>query len=176
MSRILLNARVFTVEARVFERPGQPPVHREVVVHPGAVVVLPRFDERRIVMIRNHRYAVSEELWELPAGTLEPDETPVQTAARELEEEAGYRAERLEPLGEFYTSPGICTERMHAFVATGLTAVGQRLQGAERITPVVVELSEARRMLLAGQLRDGKTIAVLAWFLLGGVAPAGDQR
>ena len=166
MHRQLLSTRLFTVEHREFERPGGKPVGRDVVVHPGAVVVLPVLDDRRIVMIRNFRYTVEQELWELPAGTREPDETPIDTARRELEEEAGYRTETMTPLMEFYTSPGILTERMHAFVATGLTPVGQNLQGSERIDVEIVEVPEVRRRLLDGEFLDGKTIAVLACYLL----------
>ena len=91
---------------------------REVVVHPGAVVVLPFLDDGRVVMIRNRRFAVDETLWELCAGTLEPGEDPAVTAARELVEETGYEASSIEALTTFYTSPGICDERMYAFVAT----------------------------------------------------------
>ncbi len=139
---------------------------RDVVVHPGAAVILPILDDGRIVMIRNFRYTVGQELWELPAGTLEPGEAPIETARRELEEEAGYRAETLTPLTEFYTSPGICTERMHAFVATELKWVGQRLQGSEQIIVEVVEAAAARAMLLEGELVDGKTIAVLGTYFV----------
>jgi ADP-ribose pyrophosphatase len=167
MRKQLLATRLFTVEQRVFERPGREPVTRDVIVHPGAVLILPVLDEQRIVMIRNYRYTVERELWELPAGTREPDETPIETARRELEEETGYRAGRVQPLMDFYTTPGICTEWMHAFVATELTAVGQNLQGAERIEVETVEVAVARDRLLRGGFEDGKTIAVLGRYLLG---------
>ncbi len=167
MRKQLLAARLFTVEQRVFERPGQEPVTRDVILHPGAVVILPILDDRRIVMIRNYRYTVESELWELPAGTREPDEEPIETARRELEEETGYRAGQIRPLMEFYTTPGICTERMYAFLATDLTEVGQNLQGAERIEVEVVDLADARDRLLGGDFIDGKTIAVLGRYLLG---------
>ena len=89
MQKRLLSSPVFTVEHREYVRPGQSPVARDVVVHPGAVVILPILEDGRIVMIRNFRYTVEQELWELPAGTLEPGEAPLDTARRELEEEAG---------------------------------------------------------------------------------------
>ena len=167
MRKQLLAARLFTVEQRVFERPGQEPVTRDVILHPGAVVILPILDDRRIVMIRNYRYTVESELWELPAGTREPDEEPIETARRELEEETGYRAGQIRPLMEFYTTPGICTERMYAFLATDLTEVGQNLQGAELIEVEVVDIADARDRLLGGDFIDGKTIAVLGRYLLG---------
>lgn len=136
----------------------------EVVVHPGAVVILPILDARRIVMIRNYRHTVEQELWELPAGTAEPNEAPIETARWELEEEAGYRAGTMTPLTEFFTSPGVLTERMFAFVATELQRVGQRLEIGERIVAEIVELNRARTWLMSGELRDGKTIAVLGTY------------
>lgn len=166
MQKLLLSTRLFTVEHRVYRQPGMEPVSRDVVVHPGAVVVLPILDERRIVLIRNYRYTVEQELWELPAGTIEPGEEPIDTARRELAEETGFRAGRMTALMEFYTSPGILTERMYAFIATGLTPVGQRLEHGERIHVETLELSEVRRRLIDGEFIDGKTIAVLGRHLL----------
>ncbi|HVT81718.1 MAG TPA: NUDIX hydrolase, partial [Phycisphaerae bacterium] len=111
---------------------------REVVLHPGAVIVLPVLQDGRIVMIRNRRHTVNEVLLELCAGTLERDEAgvsedPLACAGRELEEETGYRAGKVVPFGWFYTSPGILTEKMYAFVATDLTQVGQDLEDNEQI-------------------------------------------
>ena len=164
MRKRLLSTPLFSVEHREFPRPGAPPLGRDVVVHPGAVVMVPILEDGRIVMIRNYRHSVEEELLELPAGTRSPGESPIETARRELEEETGYRAESMHPLTEFYTSPGICTERMHAFVATHLTHVGQRLEEGEQIRPEIVEDAAARRMIADGALRDGKTIAALGTY------------
>lgn len=164
MHKQLLSTHRFTVEQRALEGPHGEPLLREVVVHPGAVVILPILDGDRIVMIRNHRISVDQELWELPAGTRETGESPIETAGRELEEETGYRAGRLVPLIEFYTSPGLSTERMHAFVATELTQVKQRLEPGERIVVETVALTEVQRRFLAGEFEDGKTIAVLGMY------------
>lgn len=151
----------FDVERRSVPTGAGGTAQREVVIHPGAVVVLPLLDDGRIVMIRNHRFAVEETLWELCAGTLEEGESPEETAARELVEETGYRAERLEPLTTFYTSPGICDERMYAFLATGLTEVGQDLEETERIEVELVTRERALEMVRSGEIRDGKTMATL---------------
>jgi len=166
MRKRLLTTHLFTVERRVHELPGHEPITRTVVVHPGAVVILPILDHARIVLIRNYRYTVEQELWELPAGTIEADEKPIDTARRELEEETGYRAGKMTPLMVFYTSPGICTERMHAFVATRLTWVGQKLQEGEQIALEVLRLDDVRRKLIAGAFCDGKTVATLGQYLL----------
>lgn len=137
-----------------------------MVVHPGAAVILPLLPEDRLVMIRNYRYAVEQRLWELPAGTMHADEAPAETARRELEEETGYRAGRIVAMEPFYSSPGICTERMHPFVAEELTRVGQALEDGEEIEVRVLTLVEAREKLVSGEFCDGKTIAVLARYFL----------
>jgi ADP-ribose pyrophosphatase len=138
-------------------------VVREVVRHPGAVVIVPVLDDGSIVMIRNHRIAVEEELLELPAGKLEPAEraSPERAAARELEEETGYTCRTLERLGEFYTSPGFANELMHAFVAKGLREARQKLEPGEDIRVEIVAWAKAMELIDAGGVRDGKTIAAL---------------
>jgi ADP-ribose diphosphatase len=161
MSEILLITRKFAVHRRKYSMPGRPAVTREIVVHPGAVIVLPMLTDTSIVMIHNYRYAIERELLELPAGTLEPGEDPAACAARELEEETGYRANRLEILGEFYTSPGITNELMRCFVAHDLKETSQRLDSGERIRPEVVPLTQAIDWIHQGRIVDGKTIALL---------------
>ena len=136
-------------------------VTRDVIVHPGAVVILPLLDANRIVMVRNFRHSIQKELLELPAGTCEPSEDPIETAARELMEETGYRAGTLSPLASFYTSPGITDEWMHAYTASDLTRVGQKLDPGEEVMPEICDLAKARRLLATSALQDSKTIAVL---------------
>lgn len=138
-------------------------VRRDVVAAPDAVVILPILDDENIVMIRNERFAVGQRLWELPAGTIESGEAPETCAARELIEEAGYKAKQVTPLTVFFPSPGICTERMHAYRATGLTHVGQSLDENERITPEVVAFDQALTMVRDGTIKDAKTIATLLY-------------
>jgi len=161
-----MSGPIFSVERRQFHREGGKVVTRDVVVHPGAVTILPVLQDGRIVLIRNYRFATQRQLLELPAGTLEPDEPPEQCALRELEEETGYRAGRIEPLCEFYTTPGICTERMWVFLATDLTRTQQNLQGHEEIDVAIIDAHEARRMLRDGEIEDGKTIAALGTYFL----------
>ena len=163
----LLETPRFSVERREYDGGDAAPLVRDVVVHPGAVVILPIWDEERVVMIRNERHAAGETLWELPAGTREPGEPGIETAKRELIEETGYEAGAIEPLAEFFTSPGILSELMHAFVATDLTYVGQQLEHGERIDVEVVEAARLRRMMRDGTIRDGKTLAVLGLYFLG---------
>jgi ADP-ribose pyrophosphatase len=143
-------------------RDGQR-VAREAVVHPGAVVVLPILDDGRVVMIRNHRFVVGEELYELCAGTLEPNEDPTDCAGRELIEETGYEAGSIEPLCGFYTSPGFCNERIYAFVARDLKHVGQQLEATENIIVEPLPPTDVLAMTKDGRIRDGKTIATLLY-------------
>jgi ADP-ribose pyrophosphatase len=140
------------------------PLKRDVVVHPGAVLILPLLDKENIVMIRNQRFAVGQELWELPAGTLEPGEPPIETAKRELIEETGYRTENIAPLLHFYTSPGITNEVMYAFTANKLHFVGQALEESEQIRVEVVSWKKALQMAYEGTIVDGKTLIALLFY------------
>src|SRR3954467_14863923 len=126
---------------------------REVCVHPGAVVILPFVDAEHILLIRNRRYAVGQTLVELPAGTLERSEDPMNCAGRELIEETGYIAGRLKPLGDFFTSPGILSEKMYAFAAYDLTRAqqGAALEEGEEIELAPANLDEAIDMIRYGQ-------------------------
>ena len=139
---------------------------RGLVVHPGAAVILPVLDDGSVVLIRNHRWTLGRAVLELPAGGLDPAETPAAAAARELEEETGYRAAHVAPMGRFFAAPGSSTEVMHGFLATGLTHVGQRLESDERIEVAVLTKAEVRRRLLAGELENGPTMALLGRWLL----------
>lgn len=161
MGEVLLTARKFRVERKEYLIPWRGRVSQELVVHPGAVLILPLRGDDRVVMIHNYRYAAGSELLELPAGTLEPGEDPVACAARELEEEAGYQAGRIEPLCEFYTTPGFTDEFMHAFVATELKETAQRLEANEQIRVEIMRLSDALEATTDGRIVDAKTICAL---------------
>lgn len=150
-----------TIRAIDLPKRGGGTHRREVVEAADAVVILPLMDNGDVVLIRNERFAVQDTLWELPAGTVEAGESPDDCAPRELVEETGYRAERVEKLAEFFPTPGFCTELLHAYRATGLTFVGQDLDETEKITAQVVAWDEAMRMVRDNVIRDAKTIATL---------------
>ncbi len=154
----------FAVDRVTLTRNDGGTTERELVVHPGAVAVLPIMDDGRVVMIRNERFAVGEELWELCAGTLEAGEDPRACAGRELIEETGYEAATIEPLVLFYTSPGVCTERMYTFVARGLKHVGQQLEPTEKIRVEPVSWDELIRLCRDGEVRDAKTLAAVLYY------------
>jgi ADP-ribose pyrophosphatase len=161
MNETLIKTSKFSVERRIIVTPQGRSVSREVVVHPGAVVILPILDGNRIVMVRNFRHSIQRELLELPAGTREPDEDPIETAGRELIEETGYCAGTIAPLACFYTSPGITTELMYAYTATDLSHVGQNLDPGEEIVVEICDLAQVRSRLAASKFEDAKTLAVL---------------
>ncbi|MEM9069334.1 MAG: NUDIX hydrolase [Myxococcota bacterium] len=133
---------------------------RLLVRHPGAVVILPILSDGRLVFVKNRRFAIDEVLLELPAGTLE-GESPEETAARELQEETGYRAASLRALGSFYSAPGFCDERMHAFVARDLHAGAQSLDPTEEIEVALHTPGEVDTLIQKGAIIDGKTLAAL---------------
>lgn len=134
---------------------------REIVEHPGSVVIVPMVSDEAVCLIRNFRQAVGDTLWELPAGTLDRDEPIAEAARRELEEETGYRAAVLEERPGLWMSPGILRERMHVFVARELTPGPQALEPGETIDTHVVAWDEAVRMCLDGRIDDAKSVAAL---------------
>ncbi len=159
--RTLLKTRRFEVIERSVERPDGNAASCQFVRHGGSVAILPIVDEDHICLIRSRRLTVDRTLIEVPAGTCEPGEPPLETARRELIEETGYRAERIEALVSYYSSPGILSEKMHVFVATGLTAGEPAREENEEIENLVVTWSEALAMIDRGEIEDGKTIVAL---------------
>lgn len=159
--QVLHRGAKWNLEMVEYRGRGGGVIRREVVRHPGAVVVLPLTDDGRVVFIKNERVSVGKALYELPAGTLEPPESPEDCAKRELQEEAGYWAATWAPLGRFYTSPGLSDEQMWAFAATGLEEVGQKLEEDERLTVHPVAAGEAMEMMDTRELVDAKSMLTL---------------
>lgn len=161
---LLLETARFRV-LRHWYRTGDGASHsRETVMHPGAVTIVPLLAGDHVCLIRNFRPSVGRTLVELPAGTLEPAEDPAAAARRELEEETGYRAGKIELLTQFYMSPGILNERMLLFLATDLAGGPARLESGEQIEPLIVAWPEALAMALDGRIEDAKTLVGLLWY------------
>jgi len=163
--RLVLEGERFNVHQMQLTGSDGKVYRREVIRHPGAVVLLPLVDSDTVVLIRNHRPTVGETLLELPAGTREPNESPEQTASRELIEETGYHAGCLQELHEFYSAPGICDELMHLYVATDLTVGQPEREAVEQIENRLAHRDEIRDFIAAGRIRDAKTLVGLYAFL-----------
>ncbi|OYP37271.1 NUDIX hydrolase [Rhodopirellula sp. MGV] len=162
----LLKGARFNVERLMLQGDDGKLYPREVVRHPGAVVLLPILDDGSVVMIDNTRATVGETLLELPAGTREAGEEGIVTAGRELIEETGYTAGNLELMLEFYSAPGISDELMLLYRATGLVAGEAHREATEAIVNRVVPKSEIHGLIQQGKIRDAKTLVGLYAYLM----------
>jgi ADP-ribose pyrophosphatase len=160
----LFKGRVFTLKRDRVAEPGGILTTREIIAHPGSVVVLPVLADGRIVLIRQYRHAAGQYLWELVAGHKEPHEDPIAGAHRELLEETGYRAKRIRKLLEVFPSPGLLGERMDIFLAEGLTKGKAQLEDDEQITQKIVSLREAEAWIRSGKIRDSKSVAGILFY------------
>lgn len=163
-SEKLLTTPIFEVTWDHALDPGGFEIKRAIVQHQGSAVVMPVDERGRILLVRQYRLPAMKYLWELPAGKVDPGETPFQAARRELKEETGYKARKLTKLVEFYPSPGFLAEKMTIYVATGLTAGEQKPMEDERIDMRWFTSKEIDDGLKAGRILDAKTnIGFLRW-------------
>lgn len=156
-SREIYRGRIINVRLDRVELPGGRTAYREVVEHPGAVCIAAVKEDQKIILVKQFRKPVEETLIELPAGKLEAGEDPEECAARELAEETGYRAGKMEHLISFYTSPGFSDEIMHLFLATDLSPGESNPDQDEMLQIVEVDLEKAVEMVLEGKIKDSKT-------------------
>ena len=166
--RTAFRGRLLRLDVDRVRLPDGQEVEREVVRHPGAAGVLPIFPygrdgsgEPEVVLIRQFRYAARTELWEIPAGTLEPGEAPEDCAARELEEEAGLVPAELRPLASVLTSPGFTDERIHLYLAPDPEPGRASPEPGERLEPETLPLARALTMVERGGVQDAKTVSAL---------------
>jgi ADP-ribose pyrophosphatase len=138
---------------------------REVVEHNGAVAVVALDDEKNVLLVRQFRHAAGKELLEIPAGGIDPGETPEETARREMQEETGFCPDRLELLGGFYSAPGYASEYLYLFLATELAPARLIAEDTEEIKLVRVPLNEAIELIKSGDIQDAKSIAGLLYYL-----------
>ncbi len=163
-SREMFRGRVFNIHRDEVVEPSGIRALREIVVHPGSVVVLPVFPDGRILLIRQYRYAVGRDLWELVAGHKEKGESFAAGARRELQEEAGYRARRVTKLLEIFPSPGLLSERMVIFLAHGLVKGKPRPEDDEKITSRLLPLNTALQWIKSSRIRDAKSVAGILYY------------
>jgi ADP-ribose pyrophosphatase len=163
-SKILLKTPIFTVTQDKALDPDGFEIKRAIVQHGGSAVMMPVDAKNRILLVRQYRLPAKQYLWELPAGRLDPGETPLKAAKRELIEETGYRAKNWQKLAVFYASPGFLAEKMTIYLATQLTAGERKLMDDERISARWFTADELDKDIEAGKILDAKTqIGFLKW-------------
>ena len=153
------EGRVLKLRVDRVRAPGGQTVNWDVIEHPGSVSIVPIDADDRVLLVRQYRPAIAETLLEIPAGTLEPGESPEMSAHRELREEIGMRAEWLRAIGSYYLVPGYSSELMHAYVATGLSPAPLPQDADEDISVESVPFAELVAQVYNGQLRDAKTVS-----------------
>ena len=158
-SRVLFSGKVFDLKVDKIEYDSGNPGIREVAVHPGGAVVVPVLDNGRIIIVKQYRYPLNKTILELPAGKLNKDEDPLVCAVRELEEETGYKAGRIEKLGAICTSPGFCTEILHIYFANELIPGNHnREEGEYGMEILELTFKEVEEKIKRGEIIDAKTI------------------
>lgn len=164
--RTVFEGRIFTVTVESITTPKGGQLDAEIVRHPGSVVLVPVTNEGTIILVRQYRHAIGRWAWELPAGTLEPNEDPKKAAARECQEEIGLIPSRLDRLGAFFPTPGYCDEEMHFYKAAGLREPGPDDEKAEQDEDEDIEtrafsVEQLRSMIQSNEIIDLKTVAGL---------------
>ena len=163
-SKELLQTKIFTIVEEVAKDPGGFEIKRTIICHSGSAVMMAVDEKDRILLVKQFRLPAEKELWELPAGRLDPGESPLQAAKRELREETGYRASKWAKLTSFWPSPGYVAEKMTIFLATGLTAGDQEPMDDERIEIKWFSKKELHDAIRAGRIADAKTmIGYYSW-------------
>ncbi|MBV8551156.1 MAG: NUDIX hydrolase [Acidobacteriaceae bacterium] len=157
-SREVLKTKLFTVAEEIAHDPDGFEIHRLIVRHPGSAVMMAVDEQERILLVKQFRLPAEDYLWELPAGRLDPDESSLEAAKRELREETGYEANKWMQLTSFWPSPGYVGEKMTLFLAQDLTAGAQAPMEDERIEVGWFSKEDVGRMIREGQIRDGKTM------------------
>ena len=160
---VIHNGKIFQLTSNTVRLPNQTITTRDVINHPGAVALLP-IHNNRIILVRQYRYAINQVTLEIPAGTLRDGEDPRECAHRELIEETGYHAKRLEKLFDCYLAPGYSSERVTMFLATGLSERQQDPDDDEFIEVVTVTVSKAIELIHRNKIVDTKTIAGILYF------------
>jgi ADP-ribose pyrophosphatase len=169
MVRNIYTGKVVTLNVDTVQLPNGVTIDLETIRHPGAAAVVPMKDDGTVVLIRQFRHAAGGFIYEVPAGKLSPGEEPLHCAARELEEEVGYRASSFELLSSIFTAPGFADEVIHVYKATGLTPGRQQLDRDEVLEIVEMPLEQAIERIQDGTIRDGKTIVGLQAVYIGGL-------
>lgn len=166
-SESIYNGKVFNVQKDIiqYHQSGNKGI-REIVIHPGGAVIVPFTDDKRVILVSQYRYPIKQFSLEFPAGKLEANEDPKNCAFRELKEETGYSSNNIELLGEIYTTPGFCSEKLYLFKAENLiSGEHAREEGELEMKTYEFSIPELTEMIISGKIKDSKTIASV-FFLL----------
>ena len=158
MKKPIYKGKIIDLSVETVTLPNGATADLEVITHPGAAAVVPMKDDRTVVMVRQYRHAVRSFIYEIPAGKLHPGEDPGDCAAREVEEETGYKVGRLEPILSFLTTPGFTNEIIHIFVGSELSPGTQNLGTDEVLEVIEMPLAQAMDRINDGVITDAKTI------------------
>ena len=158
MKKPIYKGKIIDLSVETVTLPNGATADLEVIAHPGAAAVVPMKDDRTVIMVRQYRHAVGSFIYEIPAGKLHPGEDPRDCAAREVEEEIGYKVGGLEPILSFFTTPGFTNEIIHIFMGTELSPGTQNLGADEVLEIVEMPLAQALDRIKDGGIQDAKTI------------------
>lgn len=157
----IYKGKVFNLVSEKIKLPNGNTTHMDIIRHPGASAIIPMADDDTVVLLKQYRHAAGSEIWEIPAGTLEKNEAPVECAKRELIEETGYSATGWKKLGKIIPVPGYSDETIHVFLASHLAAEKQNLDANEIIDVHKIKISTALEMIYNGKINDAKTVSGL---------------
>lgn len=164
-SETIYNGKVVHLRKDEVTLPDGKRSMREIIEHPGAVVILAESNQGKLIMVKQFRKAVEEVLLELPAGTVEPSERMIACARRELEEETGYQAKSWEKIYDFYSTPGFCNEKLILYFARNLIKTKPNADHDEFIEVIEIDKEKTRSLLQKKQIRDAKTLIGILWWL-----------
>ena len=169
MEKLIKQNKIYTGKAVDFYRdeislPNGQPAIREYLGHPGAAAVLPFLDQRNIILVKQYRYPVGRYTYEIPAGKLDSGESPVDCIKRELEEETGYKAKRIEKMLDFYPTTSFSNEILHIFAAFGLVKGDSHPDEDEFVSTKIFDFKKAVNMVKSGEIMDSKTVIALLYF------------
>jgi len=162
-NKIVFKGKIFSVSKSVLKN-NDGLVTRETVIHPGASVIIPLISKNKVILVRQYRYPTGKYLWELPAGTIDKNESPCACARRELQEETGFRTGKIRKIKKFYSCPGFCTEKLHLYVAEKLIFTTQKLDADEKVKYKIFSNDEISHLIEKNKIMDAKSlIGLILW-------------
>jgi ADP-ribose pyrophosphatase len=161
-TRKIFSGRIINLKEVIVKLPDGKTSKRELISHPGAAAIIPILPGNKVIFVKQYRKAIEKILLEIPAGTLEKNEKPINCAKRELIEETGFKAKKIKKILDFYPAPGYTSERIHIFTATGLSHVGSNTEPDEFIKTEILTKKQIKKLYKEGKIVDSKTLIGLS--------------